>query len=30
MSQYILSDWRNDDPEEPFIVFVQIDSERYA
>ena len=29
MSQYILSDWRNDDPENPFIVFVRIDSERY-
>ena len=30
MSQYILSDWRNDNPEDPFIVFGQIDSERYA
>ena len=29
MSQYILSEWRSDDPEDPFIVFVQIDSERY-
>ena len=29
MSQYILSEWRNDNPENPFIVFVQIDSERY-
>ena len=29
MSRYILSDWRSDDPEDPFIVFVQIDGERY-
>ena len=29
MSQYILSDWRNDDPENPFIVMGQIDDGRY-
>ena len=29
MSQYILSDWRNDSPDDPSIMFVQIDSERY-
>ena len=29
MSQYILSDWRNDNPEEPFIVMGQIDDGRY-
>ena len=29
MSQYILSDWRNDNPEEPFIVMGQIDDCRY-
>ena len=29
MSQYILSEWRNDSPDDPSIVFVQIDSERY-
>ena len=29
MSQYILSDWRNDNPENPFIVMGQIDYGRY-
>ena len=29
MSRYILSDWRSDSPDDPSIVFVQIDSERY-
>ena len=29
MSQYILSEWRNDDPEDPFIVMGQIDDGRY-
>ena len=29
MSQYILSEWRNDNPDDPSIVFVQIDSGRY-
>ena len=29
MSQYILSEWRNDSPDDPSIVFVQIDGERY-
>ncbi len=29
MSQYILSDWRNDNPENPFIVMGQIDDGRY-
>ena len=30
MSQYILSEWRNDNPEEPFIVMGQIDDGRYG